>query len=164
LAQGNKPVDKLMRECSARHRERFWELIDMRTASIVLACMVLAGCAGKVWDKPGGTDAELKRTWAACQMGAAGIPQPAQQAPNPSTYTGNTRCYGNSCTTTVTPGYDSSALANSLSNLGHALAKQRYLDNCLIANGWTEVTGERKPKLANEEYEEWCRRMNRKNC
>ena len=48
LAQGNKPVDKLMRECSARHRERFWELIDMRTASIVLACMVLAGCAGKV--------------------------------------------------------------------------------------------------------------------
>jgi hypothetical protein len=126
----------------------------MRTVFIVLACLFLAGCAEKVWDKPGGTDAELKRTWAACQMGAAGMPQPAQQAPNPSTYTGNTTCYGNSCTTTVTPGYDSSALANSMSNLGHALAKQRYLDNCLIANGWTEYDKGARQEVYNPKREQ----------
>ena len=27
-----------------------------------------------------------------------------------------------------------------MANLGHVIAKQRYLDNCLIANGWNEVS------------------------
>lgn len=114
----------------------------MRTMVMALACLFVAGCAGKIWHKPGATDGEFNRTVAACQMGAAGMPQPAQQAPNPAYYTGNTTCYGNSCNTTITPGPDYSGVANSMANLGHAFAKQRYLDNCMIANGWTEYEEE----------------------
>lgn len=112
----------------------------MRTVFIVLACLFVAGCAEKVWTKPGASNADFYRNKAACEMGAAGIPQPAQQAPNPAYYTGHTTCYGNSCNTTITPGPDYSGLSNLGAAIGHLAAKQRYLDNCMIANGWSEHT------------------------
>jgi hypothetical protein len=112
----------------------------MRIMILILACLFVAGCAEKVWTKPGASNADFYRTKAACEMGAAGIPQPAQQAPNPAYYTGNTTCYGSSCRTTITPGPDYSGLANLGAAIGHLAAKQRYLDNCLIANGWSEAS------------------------
>lgn len=110
----------------------------MRIMILILACLFVAGCAEKVWTKPGASNADFYRNKAACEMGAAGIPQPAQQAPNPAYYTGNTTCYGSSCRTTITPGPDYSGLSNLGAAIGHLAAKQRYLDNCMIANGWSE--------------------------
>lgn len=120
------------------HRPGWSRLSLMLPLGLILA-MGLSGCAGDVvWDKPGATQADLNRDWARCQMGASGIPQPAYQPSRPSSYTGYTNCYGTSCTTTVVPGPDYSGLANGFAALGHILAKERYMENCLIAYGWTK--------------------------
>jgi hypothetical protein len=125
----------------------------MKILVISIISLVLTGCAERFYYKPGATTQSFYMDRAACEMGAAGLPQPPAQPSQPSSYTGITTCYGNSCTTTVTPGPDYSGTAYAGAALGHALSKQRYIHNCLIAKGYTESTvQEQQTPMTKQEF------------
>lgn len=84
----------------------------MTHAFLRLAILVLAGCAGARWDRPGGTQEDFQRDLAACRMGQAGIPsrQPGPYDRNPAVYTGD--------------------------SMVDAGVRAQYIDDCLTSRGW----------------------------
>ena len=125
--------------------------MQIKVCLIMAGTLFSAGCMGTTtWVKPGSSAQQLRQAEAHCRLVRDQI-APIQQ-PNPSGYTysgssllsgtaqtfGNTSFLSGSSTTvgTVQPQYD---FASNMAALGSLARNISAFDDCMVANGWTEV-------------------------
>lgn len=124
----------------------------MRVAVGVVCIAALSACANnEYWTKTGGSAEEFDRVLAGCHNQAFSLPKSqTPQINSPQAYSINTMRLGGAYVSTVQP-YENpyQSLGNAFSSMSDSLAnmamKERFMDNCMVANGWKKQT---KPQVS----------------
>jgi hypothetical protein len=120
---------------------------------VLVLVTFLAGCAQTYWVHPSKSPNQLQGDVATCQNEALRSTPDAVAAPvapvyvAPTQYSTNCSTMGNyvNCNTTVQPDnmaqvrqQNAQNMAQAGSNLGTALSRQAYANNCLASLGWSK--------------------------
>lgn len=120
---------------------------------LICSCLIISGCTSTSWYKSGVTTQEFNQDSAYCQMMAeTGTPVYSPQNKSTTAYHSGT-VYGNGQTATysgTTTTYD-----NSLDLTGFAigLKKKSIYKNCMISNGYVEVSEKKTNQVNNTVYD-----------
>ena len=117
---------------------------EMKKVSIIVAALIIAGCAQTTfWVKPGGDQYQFDSEQAQCHNQSYFLPQVTTPR-SPTGYQINTFNLGSSYYSTVTPyraPYQNLAdafklLGDTLRNIG---IKEQFMENCMVSKGWRRV-------------------------
>lgn len=121
-------------------------------SAILISGIIISGCAGKTWYKPGVTDQQFRMEQSRCIMESeAGTPvytpAPTSYTTNYSgnVYSGGSSGYYSGTSTTYNNGID-------LSGFAIAMKKQQIFDNCMYSLGYSDSPSDTDPSSSGTAY------------
>lgn len=114
--------------------------MKLKKQTLIYFCLILSGCTSTYWYKSGVSTQKFNQDTAYCQMMAeSGTPVYSPQNKSTTAYHSGT-VYGNGQTATytgTTTTYDNTL---DLSGFAIGLKKKSIYENCMISNGYVEVS------------------------